>query len=946
MDNSANHTTLNTNEAHFSPGGYIGSRDVAKTLGSLSSLSGIEAIKPPPKLVIWEHNRQYCVRLYDTSINLLPESPIIHPLHLIITQSLKSYALWHAETENWILRLDGDLDFLFYVFSLLPEASWRDSGQPVQFIFNPVNGWVDISWQNEGAFLEIHWKIDQKGKVVPQIFGSPPTWICQDNVFRPLSSSGRKLAQIFERSPRIFLSLQSLSPLLELYPFEKEFVVERNEELRPEIVYVPSTPVVTLRLLEEEELPVIEATLDFKLKPTDEMKRVIYVPETWDSGELEEVLSSIGFTEKPHTSKFIIREERCLDLIAKGRSVLPNSWEVHGLDSIQGRIKISTLSLNVSLKRSKENEQGDFICDVSLIQNNGKVPLSSLFRTSMFQGKRWTRLDNGSYARIPGGGLSRFTTLLNVNKGSLQLSNEYKVGISSAQALGMVNLESDDVSFDLDDDSQELLAKIRDFDQLKDIQVPHQFVGTLREYQQKGVSWMSFLKEFHFGGILADEMGLGKTVQTLALLQHVKNNHTLSSNAPTLIVCPTSVVVNWLYEAQKFTPELKTLVLHGPDRKQYFYDLDSYDLVITTYPLVRIDRHQLKRTEWQYIILDEAQYIKNPGASTTQSIKTLPSVHRLALTGTPTENRPLELWSIFDFLMPGFLGSIDQFKNQVEKSILDGNNDPEQLVVLKARISPFILRRTKAEVEKDLPPKVETELHTPMTPLQQDLYNQILEEVRPKVFDEVERKGIRASSISILAALLRLRQVCNHPCSIEAYKNHQEFDSGKFQMFQSLLEEAIDNNRKILVFSQFKEMLRIIREWLDSHSLEYLYLDGNTSNRQKLIDTFNNDESKRLFLISLKAGGTGLNLTAADTVILYDPWWNPAVENQAIDRAHRIGQTKSVNVYRLVTENSIEQHIFKLKERKNNLFNSLIGETGESALSISRQELEQLFSFA
>jgi non-specific serine/threonine protein kinase len=923
---------------------YLGPREVAKTLSSLSALSSSRRLSLPPVLSLWEQGRQYHAQLLHEGVNLLPDSPNVHPLHHIATQTLKSYAHWNQDSESWEIRPDSDLDFLFYVFSLFPQIIWRDSGETASFIPESVDCWVELDWHMDGAFLEIHWEVPEHSLLI-DVLGIPPLWIRFDTVLRPLSEGARRLALIFERSPKIFLSLQSLSPLLELYPFEKDFVVEKHEELRPEIVYVPSTPVLNLKLVDESELPVVEATLDFKLKPTDEARRVIYVPEQWDTGELEEILHSIGFNQRSLPHKFFIKDERCLDLISGGRTVFPSSWEIHGLETIQSKVRLAELSFNVGLKRSLTMEKGDFLCEVSLIQNNSKVPLSTLFRGSKFQGKRWAKLDNGSFARIPGGGFPRITSLLNINKSSLQLSNSLSLEISSAQAVGMMNLESNDLAFELDDDSKELIQKIRDFNHLVEIPEPPQFIGSLREYQRRGVSWMSFLREFHFGGILADEMGLGKTVQTLALLQHLKNE-SQGPRGPSLIICPTSVVVNWQYEATKFTPELRTLVLHGPDRKQFFYDLESYDIVFTTYPLVRIDRHQLRRTQWHYLILDEAQYIKNPAASTTQSVKSIPAAYRLALTGTPTENRPLELWSLFDFLMPGYLGTLDHFRTGVEKSILEGNQDPEQLSVLKARIGPFVLRRAKAEVEKDLPPKIETELHTHMTPSQQELYNQILEEVRPKVFDEVERKGIRASSVSILAALLRLRQVCNHPCSIEAFKDSVEFDSGKFQLLQSLLEEALENGRKILVFSQFRDMLRLIREWLDSHSLSYLYLDGSTTNRQSLIDTFNADESKRLFLISLKAGGTGLNLTAADTVILYDPWWNPAVENQAIDRAHRIGQTKSVNVYRLVTENSIEQHIFKLKERKSNLFNSLIGETGSSALTLTKDDLERLFSFA
>jgi non-specific serine/threonine protein kinase len=296
-----------------------------------------------------------------------------------------------------------------------------------------------------------------------------------------------------------------------------------------------------------------------------------------------------------------------------------------------------------------------------------------------------------------------------------------------------------------------------------------------------------------------------------------------------------------------------------------------------------------------------------------------------------------------DFLMPGYLGSHDFFRSYVEKPILEGGPGVKVAESLKSKVRPFILRRTKHQVERDLPPKIESVLHVEMTNSQKELYSQILEEVRPKVFDAVDKRGVAGASVSILTALLRLRQVCNHPNSIGALRMIDGFESGKFNLFKELVTEALESDRKILVFSQFREMLAIMRSWIDSLSIPYLYLDGMTKDRQDLVDSFNKDESIRLFLISLKAGGTGLNLTAADTVVIYDPWWNPAVESQAVDRAHRIGQVKTVNVYRLVTEHSVEQRIMELKSKKSDLIEALVNENGMSTLNLSKKELESLF---
>ncbi|MCB0332215.1 MAG: DEAD/DEAH box helicase, partial [Bdellovibrionales bacterium] len=332
-------------------------------------------------------------------------------------------------------------------------------------------------------------------------------------------------------------------------------------------------------------------------------------------------------------------------------------------------------------------------------------------------------------------------------------------------------------------------------------------------------------------------------------------------------------------------------------------------------------------------------------AATSRAAKALHARRKLALTGTPTENRPLELWSILDFLMPGYLGTEDFFRNHIEKPIIEETEEAQKLTnYLKQKTAPFILRRLKKDVERDLPEKTESELHVEMSQSQIALYREILEEVRPQIFEAIDKRGIRGASISILAALLRLRQVCNHPNSIDALKHLPGFDSGKFELFKELVAEALEAGRKVLVFSQFREMLSLMQRHLTSQGHEYLHLDGSTRNRQELIDRFNEDESVRLFLISLKAGGTGLNLTAADTVIIYDPWWNPAVESQAVDRAHRIGQTKAVTVYRLVTENSIEQKIMDLKAKKARIVDALLNESDLSPLKLSKTELQNLFT--
>ena len=634
--------------------------------------------------------------------------------------------------------------------------------------------------------------------------------------------------------------------------------------------------------------------------------------------------------------------------------MLPAPWTIIGRELLNERIKFAELTLNVSVQESKtaEAKKGSmywFDAHISLTQNNSNLPISSLFKQSRANSERWVRLDSGAYARVPTGSLSQLRTTLGMIDPSYKLSNTMKSRLGTAQAVGLSRLSDAAVKLTLDKKLTELQTRLVQFKSIEPIKVGKEFQGKLRSYQDEGFRWINFLDDFELGGILADEMGLGKTVQTLAFIQHLKQKRgggkgpKAKKTKPVLIVAPTSVITNWSYEIKRFTPDLSCLLLQGPGRKALFKEIPNHDIVVTSYALLRLDKPELERHQFEYFIVDEAQNIKNPSASVTKAAKAIPARGRLALTGTPTENRPLELWSILDFVMPGYLGGEEFFKANIEKPILEGENSQQVTKFLNAKTRPFVLRRTKAEVEKDLPPKIESVVHVEMASSQAQLYAQVLEEVRPKVFEAIDKKGVGGASISILAALLRLRQICNHPNSIEALKDLQGFESGKFNLLKDLVTDALANGRKILLFSQFREMLSIIRRWLEEDKVNHLYLDGTTKDRQDLIDKFNTDPDVKLFLISLKAGGTGLNLTAADTVFIYDPWWNPAVESQAVDRAHRIGQTKAVSVYRLVTENSVEQKIMALKSKKSRVVDALMSEQGLSTMKLSKADLESLF---
>ena len=493
-----------------------------------------------------------------------------------------------------------------------------------------------------------------------------------------------------------------------------------------------------------------------------------------------------------------------------------------------------------------------------------------------------------------------------------------------------------------------LARKLADFSGLRTVGTPTTFKGELRPYQQHGLDWLQFLREHGFGGILADDMGLGKTVQTLANLTVEKRAGRLRE--PCLIVAPTTLMGNWRREAERFAPRLEMLVLHGPERTRLFDRLAEFDLVLTTYPLLPRDRETLLAQAWHYVILDEAQRIKNPKAQAAQVVRRLDCRHRLCLTGTPVENHLGELWAQFDFLMPGFLGDATHFKRTFRTPI-EQHGDGERLESLNRRTAPFLLRRTKDIVAAELPPKSEVLRTATFDGKQARLYESVRLTMEKKVSQAVAARGLARSHVIVLEALLKLRQVCCDPRLLGAETpGARGVPSAKFDLLFELLPELLAEGRRVLLFSQFTTMLDLIEREIARRDIAYSKLTGRTRKRDAAIQRFRDGEVD-LFLISLKAGGVGLNLVEADAVIHYDPWWNPAVEHQATDRAHRIGQTKPVFVYKLITEGTVEEKILALQERKRNLAEAvqggrrahdqppIDGETIQALLGVDAREL-------
>lgn len=484
---------------------------------------------------------------------------------------------------------------------------------------------------------------------------------------------------------------------------------------------------------------------------------------------------------------------------------------------------------------------------------------------------------------------------------------------------------------------------------VKKEEIPNQVEDLLRNYQKEGYYWLKFLSKYYFGGILTDDMGLGKTIQALTLLKSIK------VKKPALIICPRTLIYNWAEEINKFFPEVNYLVYYGSpeEREEMRKRLDEYEIVITSYSITTRDFKDLNKQEhrFSYCIIDEAQHIKNYKTKRARSVKSIKAEHRLALTGTPIENSVDELWSIFDFLMPGYLGSNQVFRKNYYNPIVN-NNDQNKLEELRQKVAPFILRRKKEDVLSELPEKLINVQKVEMTKLQQDAYQLVLDEVKGELFKTVSEKGFNRSRIHVLAALTRLRQICNHPSLVLGKSNNnldkkidKKVASGKLDTLLEMVTEAIDGGHKLVVFSQFVKMLKLTRERFDIQGIIYEYLDGSTHNRMERIKHFNNDSSVSVFLISLKAGGVGLNLTAADMVIHVDPWWNPMVERQATDRVHRIGQKNRVMVYKMITRGTVEEKMIKLQKRKERVFNSVIEENATPMEAITWEDIQDLLEY-
>ena len=632
-------------------------------------------------------------------------------------------------------------------------------------------------------------------------------------------------------------------------------------------------------------------------------------------------------------------EEKLLEFLVSGLEKLQQVAEVYYSEEFK-KIKVhGNTGYKSNIKLNKDNLL-EFNFSIEGIDN---IELSNIF-SSLREKRKYHRLKNGSFVLLDSQNILKVAQMieyLNIKDRDIAKN---KILLSKYNAIYIEEkLKRDGMNFvDTNKKFKDLVNTVKDIKEIKVI-VPKTLDKIMRDYQKMGFVWLKTLASCGFGGILADEMGLGKTLQAIALiLSDVEENE---NKQPSLVICPTSVVYNWKDEIEKFAPALNCIVISGnkSQRNQQKQNIEETDIVITSYALIRRDLEDYKKIKFKYCFLDEAQYIKNFNSQNAFSVKSINAQSKFALTGTPIENSLTELWSIFDFIMPGYMLNHSAFSKKYEVPIVkDGSQ--KALQELNNHVKPFILRRTKREVAKDLPSKIEHRISVEMTEQQKKVYLAYLNDAKGELAEDIKAKGFNKSKFKVLSILTRLRQICCDPSTfIENYNG----GSGKMEALDEILENSLEEGHRILIFSQFTRVLKNISNRLEDKGIRYMYLDGSTKaeKRVEMVKTFNEGYSQ-VFLISLKAGGTGINLTGADMVIHFDPWWNPAVEAQATDRAHRIGQMKTVEVIKLIARGTIEEKIFKLQQKKKEIIESVINDkTGSELLlsQMSQNEIEDLF---
>ena len=730
-----------------------------------------------------------------------------------------------------------------------------------------------------------------------------------------------------------------------IIPLTKEYHVEFDKKLVKEIK--SGAPEVKLQLQEKGDYLLFQPVFTYKGFETKASDReTITIPD----GDMILIIKRNAEAEELFLKKLeglhslFVRYNNNNSLVLKGADVLRNNWfflfvdamnemkvPVYGFEALRN-FRFNTAKPNTHIHVSSGLDWFDAKVEIEFGEQ--RVGIDDI-KKALLNKQSFVQLNDGSLGILPDEWLKRYSLLFKVGDGRsnhLRLSKYHMSVIDDLYE----NRNETELSFELD----EKFERLKEFKNIPDTEAPAALKTILRPYQISGFQWLNYLKDVGWGGILADDMGLGKTVQALSMLQHFKeSNPALTA----LVVCPTTLIYNWRNEVEKFTPSLSWHIHHGSVRIRNADELVKHNIVITTYGTLRSDINLLLKINFNYVILDESQAIKNPASKVTRAACLLNAKNRICMSGTPLQNNTFDIFAQMNFLNPGLLGNMEFFRNEFATPI-DKFGEPEQKEHLRKLLYPFILRRTKEQVAKDLPDKTETILFCEMEKEQRKIYEAYRNSYRDKILGTIDQQGIGKSQLTILQGLMKLRQICDSPAILneeERYPNH----SIKLDELAREIEENIGDH-KALIFSQFLGMLSLIKKKLIKDNIPFEYFDGSTSapDREKAIQNFQNNDECRVFLISLKAGGVGLNLTAADYVYIVDPWWNPAVEQQAIDRTHRIGQTKNIFAYRMICIDTIEDKILQLQERKKKLASELITDDSGFVKALSKADVEYLFS--
>jgi len=754
-------------------------------------------------------------------------------------------------------------------------------------------------------------------------------------------------AEKFSKQGNIQLSKANWAEKMQkiILPLTKEYDVEFDKSIVKEVK--SGNPDVKLQLIEKGDYLVFQPIFSYNGFDTKGSgKGTITIPD----GDKILVIHRNNGAEEAFINKLLglhsmfTRQPETNSLVLKGSDVLKNNWfflfvdamkdmkvSVYGFEALKN-FRFNTARPNTHIHVSSGLDWFDAKVEIEFGEQ--RVGIADIKR-ALTSKQSFVQLGDGTLGILPDEWLKRYALLFKVGDGKSDRLRLSKYHMSVIDEL-YENRDETEMSFALD----EKFERLREFKNIPEIPAPLDLQPILRPYQVAGYQWLSYLNDVGWGGILADDMGLGKTVQALSMLEYYKS---LDGNLKAIVVCPTTLIYNWQNEVKKFTPSLTYMIHHGNARTRSNEELIKSNIIITTYGTLRSDIQMLLKVDFDYVILDESQAIKNPSSKVTKAASLLNAKNRLCMSGTPLQNNTFDIFAQMNFLNPGLLGTMEFFRNEFATPI-DKFGEQEQKDHLRKLLYPFILRRTKEQVAKDLPDKTETILFCEMDKEQRKIYDAYRNSYRDKILGTIDQQGIDKSQLTILQGLMKLRQICDSPAILneeDKYPNH----SIKLEELAREIEENIGEH-KALIFSQFLGMLSLIKDKLKEQSIPFEYFDGSTSatDREKAIQSFQNNDEVRVFLISLKAGGVGLNLTAADYVYIVDPWWNPAVEQQAIDRTHRIGQTKNIFAYRMICIDTIEDKILQLQEKKKSLAKDLIADDAGFVKALTKSDVEYLFS--